>query len=238
MDFASKNRSLNRIVSLLAGLALMLVALPPTARATHAPMQIAFLNPSSFALVSGTDVLMVSDKAPSAPSAGTSTYRVSAWVSETPTNGGVEFEVLSSGVALETIDAAAVKDAQGLISDTFEAHWAIPDTLPDGAYTLRATVFENNVGVASVDKNVSIVRTAENVHVTYPNNGADSTFPNSGRFGTFAPLATSVPAEGSPQRPNPVGNIDNRHTFSATAGSGATFVRGFYTTSAPGTEPE
>lgn len=231
-------RGVRGYASVIICLAMLSVALPPVAATAQSQLQIAFLNPSSFAEVGDTGTLIVSDKAPSSPTVGASTYRLSAWVSQTPSNGGVEFELLRGGLPLETIDAAPVKDAQGVISDTFEAHWAIAETRLDGNYTLRATVFENNVGVASVDQDVSIVRTAENAHITYPNNGSDSTFPNSGRFGTFAPLATAVPAEGAPQRPTPVGNIDNRHTFDANAGSGATWVRAFYTTSAPGAEPE
>src|SRR5688572_28160767 len=85
---------------------------------------IAFLNPSSFA--EGGAGIIVTDRRPARPEEGDDTYRLSAWVSSVPANAAVEFELLRSGISLMTMDQT---DTVG--SDTFEADWAIPDTLPD-----------------------------------------------------------------------------------------------------------
>ena len=192
---------------------------------------IEFLNPSSFANAGSADII-VSDRQPTRPSNGTNTYRLSAWVGNAPADSGVEFELLSAGVSLDTFDSITQVGQA-----TFEHRWNIPDTLPDGPYTMRATLFENNEAVASVDQSITVVRLADRAELLYPTTDPASSFPGGGGFGTFHPLGPEL-VDGETERPLPVGNLDATHTKQAEFGSGTTRVRAFYTTSAPGTVPE
>ena len=124
--------SIIAIATIGAGLAL------PAPSASAGGAVIEFLNPSSFSERPGVGII-VSSTRPTRPSQGTATYRIAAWASQTPANGGVEFELLKAGVSLDTMDAIT---NGGL--NTYEADWSIPTELPDGDYTLRATLFENN----------------------------------------------------------------------------------------------
>ena len=200
---------------------------------------IEFLNPSNFSAVPappspdpqvprGPDTLIVSDLLTENPDTGDETYRLSAWVSSVPQNPAVEFELLTrGGVSILIIDEVIRVGA-----DTFEADWDIPDSLPDGAYTLRATLAEGIIGVDSVDQDIVIQRVAERAEITYPDNRSGT-----GQYGMFAPLARSANADGQVVQPNPVGNIENRST-GAAPGSGPGRLRAFYTTSQPGTVPQ
>lgn len=197
--------------------------------AATAEPKIAFLNPSSFATRPGVGVI-VSPTRPNRPAQGAVGYRISVWADTAPTNGGVEIELLKNGVTLETMDAALQPRTQ----DSYYTTWNIPSTLPDGPYTLRATLFENNEGITYADQEIVLVRTADRSGITYPGIGTDQ-FPSDGSFGTFAPLRTAL-TEGETGRALPVGNIDGNYT--ANSNSGTSFVRAFYTVSEPGTEPE
>ena len=117
-------------------------------------------------------------------------------------------------------------------NDTFEVDWAIPDTLPDGMYTLRATLASAGLGITSVDQEVTINRLAERVEITDPVTRSASP----SRFGTIVPLAGQVPAEEAEGQLKPIGNIDGLNT-GETDGSGTSRVRAFYTTSPPGSTP-
>ena len=139
---------------------------------------------------------------------------------------------MKAGVSLETMDAIT---NGGL--NTYEADWSIPTELPDGDYTLRATLFEDNEAIDTADQDIVILRTAERAEITYPSVGGSGPGPTDGSFGTYAPLATVVPAEGAPQKGLPVGNIESNNT-GAAPGTGTSFVRAFYTVSAPGTSPD
>jgi len=194
--------------------------------------QLAFLNPSSFSARPNVGIL-VGDRAPSRPRAGSNTYRITAWTSTVPANGGMEFELLQSGVSLETIDPVALE----VDANTYQAEWNIPDTLPDGTYTLRATLFENNEAVTNVDQGIVLSRVADRVEITYPTTRSQDPFISDGSFGTYAPLATALPEKEAAVRGLPVGNIENNNTGNAP-GSGTSYVSAFYTISAPGTEPE
>ena len=202
-----------------------------------------FLNPSSFAAVpapdspnpqipKGPDTIIVSDMPTGVPEDGPEAYRLSAWVSGAQQNPAVEFELLSrGGVSLLVID-----DVVRVGADTFEADWDIPDTLPDGAYTIRATVAEGILGVASVDQDIVIDRVAEGVDITYPD-----TRSGNGQFGIYLPIGgadnSSSDAQAAPE--NPLAVIENRTTGSNSApGSGPGSVRAFYTTTLPGGVPE
>ena len=232
IHISSKNRRFTRYLSLLVALIALSAGtlVPAEAQVLNEP-QIAFLNPSGFATRTGVGVL-VTDRQPTRPVAGLETYRLSAWTSNAPLDAGVEFELLKNGVSLETIDSGIA-----LKFDTYEAEWNIPDALPDGPYTLRATLFSNNEAVASADQDIVLSKVAERTEITYPGTGAGGPGPADGSFGTFAPLATESPEEGSATRGLPVGNIDGTHTGLAP-GSGTSYVRAFYTISPPGSAPE
>jgi hypothetical protein len=223
-----KSVTLIGVVAALFGAALVLPA--PSASAGSATID--FLNPSSFSARPGVGIIVASTR-PSRPAQGSATYRISAWTTQAPVNGGVEFELLKSGVSLETMDPT-IQDA-GL--NTYEANWSIPPTLPDGDYTLRATLFENNEAIDTADQDVVIIRAAERVEIGYPSMGGTGPGPTDGSFGTYAPLAREVPTEGSAARGLPVGNIESNNS-GASPGSGTSFVRTFYTVSQPGTSPD
>ena len=200
---------------------------------------IEFLNPSSFAAVpapnspnpdvpKGPDTLVVSDNPTANPDAGPEAYRLSAWVSGAPQTPAVEFELLTrGGVSLEIID-----DVTRVGSDTFEADWDISDTLPDGPYTLRATLASGVLGVDSVDQDIVIQRTAERAEITYPDNRSGE-----GQYGMYARLPLTGSGDSAAAEPTVIGNIENRQT-GAAPGRGPGQVRAFYTTSAPGTAPD
>ena len=232
MNKLDKRHNIARIVSVLVtAIALSAGTLIPAGAQVSSVPTIAFLNPSGFSERPGVGTL-VSDNKPTRPSEGSGTYRLVAWTGGAPDDAGVEFELLKNGVSLDTIDA----DFK-LEGDTYEANWNIPDSLPDGPYTLRATLFSNNEAIANVDETVIINRFAERTEITYPAIGSGGPGPVDGSFGTYAPLATSVPEEGGAERRLPIGNIDGNHT-GLTPGSGTSYVRVFYSVSAPGEEPE
>ena len=227
-----RNRCTARLVSVLAALiALTAGTLVPAEAQVVAEPSIAFLNPSGFATRTGVGII-VSDMAPSRPAEGDETYRLSAWVADAPLDAGVEFELLKNGVSLETIDSALTPEF-----DTYEANWNIPATMPDGPYTLRATLFSNNEAITSVDQPIVIARAAERVEITYPGLDPTRALPADGSFGTYTPLANVIPEEGAAARGLPIGSIDGNHT-GKVPGSGTSYVRAFYTVSEPGTTPE
>ena len=220
-----------RLLVFVAIIGLSAIAFPATSRGAVEPVpSIEFLNPSSFA-EAGDAGIIVSDRQPGRPNAGKATYRLSAWTRNAPANAGVEFELLAGGVSLDTFDGV-----RKVGSDTFEYRWNISDTLPDGPYTVRATLFASNNAVDSVDQAVTITRLADRAELVYPNT-EESSFPSDGTFGTYRPLAAELPGEGSAQREKPVGNIDANHTKGTDVSGGTTRVRAFYTISKPGTKP-
>ena len=216
-----------RVVMALALLASLLTAggRPASAQTTG---NIEFLNPSSFAAGPETGIL-VSDMVPQNPDTGDETYRLSAWVSGSPQSPAVEFELLTrQGVSLAVIDEV---DLVG--TDTYEADWDIPDTLPDGPYTIRATLASGVLGIDNVDQPIVIQRLTERAKITYPD-----TRSGSGQYGMFVPLGTAATGgDGTVAPKPPVGNIDNR-TTGVAPGQGPGRVRAFYTISPPGTNPE
>ena len=225
-----------RRIARLVGVLVTAIALsagtliPAEAQVANEP-SIAFLNPSGFATRTGVGIV-VSDNKPSRPAEGSGSYRIVAWTNGAPADAGVEFELLKSGVSLETIDSDFTSAA-----NTYQANWNIPDNLPDGPYTLRATLFSNNEAISNVDQAIVINRLAERMEITYPGVGSSGPGPVDGSFGTYAPLAQAIPEEGAATRGLPIGNIDGNHTGLAP-GSGTSYVRAFYTISAAGTDPE
>ena len=208
-----------------------LLAFPTNVQVSSAQINdaaIAFLNPSGYAPQEGVGII-VSDLPPSSPEQGDETYRLSAWISNPPPDPAVEFELLNNGVSLLTIDASKTVGA-----DTFEADWDIPDTLPDGPYTMRATIASAGIGVDSVDQNIVIQRLADRAEITIPDNRGSGSDPV-GQWGTYAPLA--VQTDGSGGRREPIGNIDGLNTGQAP-GAGASRVMAFYSIATPGSKPD
>jgi hypothetical protein len=218
----------------ISAIALISFAFPaPTIDAASAPAQIEFLNPSSFALNSAERII-VSDRAVTRPREGAETYRISAWTRNAPPDAGVEFELLSGGLSIETLDQVTTIGV-----DTFDYNWNIPPTLPDGPYTLRATLFADNEAVDHVDADITIVRLGDKASVDYPTVAPSSPdWPGGATFGTYRPLAEGLPDEGIAEKGEPVGNIEASHTKGAEFSSGTTRVRAFYTLSEPGTPPQ
>lgn len=189
--------------SVLAALTVLAVAQAQTSAT------IEFLNPSGHSNV-------LSDK----QDADTA-YHLVAWVSTVPPGAVVEFQIQGSSGPASTIGTAARVGT----SDTFELSWSIPDALADGAYTLRAILYENTgSGFQEVDRDEQEVvlnqaddsifdPAAETVELQYP--------ASAGELGLYAPV-------GGP----------HNAVFSATPSAGARFVEAFYTLSAPGTEPD
>lgn len=238
-NYCSANfRLLGVLLSLSLAATVMPFGLNASAQETTGA-NIEFLNPSNFSEVPPPEspdpqvpqqpgTIIVSDKPTQNPDTGPETYRLSAWVSGIPQNPAVEFELLTrQGVSLFIID-----DVVRVGTDTFEADWDIPDTLPDGPYTLRATLAEGIIGIDNVDQDIVIQRLAERAEITYPDNRSSN-----GQYGMFVPLALTTGGDSAATSPNPVGNIENRTTTDAP-GSGPGQIRAFYTTSQPGTRPD
>jgi len=155
------------------------------------------------------------------PTAGTSlvvndkaaadaTYRILAWVDNAASGSVVEFELEAEGERPITIGLAT----RG--SDTFQYLWSIPASIDDGTYALRALLFAPTANgveqVAQDEETITITRAAATMDILYPTVG--------GRFGTFTSGASTA------------GVIDAAN--SSDVGS----VSAFYTTTAPGSEPE
>lgn len=222
-------------------LATLVLGLPNISLGQVPDPTVEFLNPSEFARREGGDALIiVSDKQPSAGTGAATladtTYRLSAWARDVPPSAGVEFELLTTaGVPLDVIGVG-----QPVGSDTWEFDWDIPMTQPDGNFTLRATLFQGEVGVDTDDVDVTINRVADRAELTYPNTrpSQHQLFPAIGEYGTYAALDTALPQTGATTRKPPVGNHDVILTSGASSQSKTTHVQAFYTVSSPGTEPE
>jgi hypothetical protein len=99
--------------------------------------------------------------------------------------------------------------------DTFEFFWEIPGSVPDGSHTLRARLFDGDTFVTEDEVEVNIDREAAGVRIDYPSN-------NSQQWGIF----------------RPPGMTEFNGVVDVTFSSGTEQVDLFYSTSAPGTEPE
>lgn len=141
------------------------------------------------------------------------TYRLSAWVDDPTVSPLVEFELQQGNDRPITIGTASRATV-----DTFELLWTVPPWLPEGSYTLRAMLFSGITEVARDEETISLVastpssRRDATVDITNPSVG--------GLLGLFA---TSASTTGIMQ---------------VAVSDDATFVRSFYTTSAPGQKPD
>lgn len=213
-------------VAVLLALALLAAAAPAASAPAAPPPTIEFLNPSSFALAADRGYV-VSDQAtdvgPECCAASDGAFRFSAWVAGAPAESSVFFTVVQGALDFE-LPAVRPSDSTPS-SDTWEASWDIPPDVLNGPATATAYVVVDNEPIAQKSIEVTILRVSPGTDLAYPQSG--------GPFGTFAPLAAAVPEEGPAERTNPAGTVDA--LYSGTADM--SYVRTFYTTSAPGTEP-
>jgi hypothetical protein len=183
---------------------------------------IEFLNPSSFAMA-GERGIILSDAAPdSGPGADATEgrYRFSAWVANAPVGSRVFFAVQQ-----RTIDIEIAASETSNTDSTWEADWQIPATILDGPATVNAYLVVGDEAIDTAVQPVTIMSTQERAELAYPQSG--------GSFGTFAPLASELPASGGAARKKPIGIVDAPYW----SGIDITYIRTFYTTSAPGTKP-
>ncbi|HEX2295916.1 MAG TPA: hypothetical protein VHN37_11465 [Actinomycetota bacterium] len=211
-------------LSMLVG-TLMTLIVPVAAWTAAAEPKIAFLNPSSFALA-GERGYVVSDAAtdvgPGCCDASDGSYRLSAWVADSPAEATVFFTVVQGALDFEL---PAVQAAGPTSSDTWEASWDIPPEVLNGPATITAYLVMDNEPIAQASVDVTVMRIEPAIDLAYPQSG--------GAFGTFAPLASSLPEDGSAKRKNPIATVDALYT----ATPDMTFVRTFYTTSPAGSDP-
>lgn len=209
------------VVSLVTSL--LVIGVPTPGYSAGSATTIAFLNPSSFSS-SGERGITVSGQAPdSGPGCcdgATAAYRLSAWVANPPPNYSVFFSLEQNTLDFEITNTHQTENG------AWQAQWNIPATVLDGPATLHAYVVVNEEAIASVDQDVTIVREADTADLGYPQSG--------GQFGTYAALATALPDKGAATRKKPVAVVDTEYTGSPSS----SYIRTFYTTSAPGTDPK
>lgn len=225
LDKARKSRVGVFFVALALGsLYLTSSASPIQAQSAAAP-NIAFLNPSSFA--SNGTTIVVSDTAPNKPEGASESYKLSAWVSNAPTDAIVEFEVRQVSV-LPGAEQTTVEAQTKLAGNTFEGEWSIPEDWSNGTYEVIATLYTGGLETDTARVEVQLTRPAAKAHISYPTSDAgDAAL---GRWGTFYPLGSA-----STDR-SPKGRIGVNYT-DHERGAATTFVRTFYTTSSPGQNP-
>ena len=185
--------------------------------------QIAFLNPSSFALAGERGVVIsdaVPDEGPDCCDALTPRYRFSAWTANAPLGARVFFSVVQRTVDIE-IAGSSTSGAEG----SWEADWSIPPEILDGPATVNAYMVVGDEAIAVAEQDVTIMRVQENLQLTYPESG--------GSFGTYSSLANALPEGAAATRRAPMGVVDAPYT----ATPDMNYVRTFYSTSEPGTKP-
>ena len=187
------------IVSLVAGLL-------PMSPAVAAPT-IAFVNPSPLAT---GQVPELSDK-------GGNVVHLVAWAREIPSNAIVEFEIRSTTqVHTATIDATRVGS-----SDTWEGFFPIPDSFPDGTYTVFVRLFPGLLDPAVAEAEQTVTINQSNLPPPDPANTVEMNVPdNGGELGFFTPKGAAT-----------------RTLITAVASEGTQQVRAVYTTSDPGETP-
>lgn len=220
------DRNVTRLsLSIVAGMLMSLVV--PVAASLAAEPKIAFLNPSSFALAGERGYIVSdaeTDTGPNCCGASDGVYRFSAWVADSPPDASVFFTVVQGALDFEL---PAVKPSGGPPpADTWEASWDIPPEVLNGPATVTVYLVLDNEPIAQESVDVTIMRIEPAIDLAYPESG--------GSFGTFSPLASALPENGPAARKKTLATVDALYT----ATPDMAFVRAFYTTSAPGTDPE
>ena len=214
----------NRSVAALVGMVLItsLTVLVEPSFGLGEP-QIAFLNPSSFALAGERGVVIsdaVPDEGPGCCDGLAPRYRFSAWTANAPVGARVFFSVVQRTVDIE-IAGSSTSGSEG----SWEADWSIPPEVLDGPATVNAYMVVGDEAIAVAEQDVTIMRVQESLQLTYPQSG--------GSFGTYSSLANTLPEGAAATRRPPMGVVDAPYT----ATPDMTYVRTFYTTSVPGTKP-
>lgn len=220
------DRKVRRLsVWIVVGTSMSLIV-PAAASLAAAEPKIAFLNPSSFAQA-GERGYIVSDTAtdsgPGCCDASDELFRFSAWVSGAPEGSSVFFTIVQGALDFELPAVKPAGDPPS--SDTWEAGWEMPPEVLNGPATVNAYLVKDNEAIAQASVDVTIMRVSQSVDISYP--------PSGGGFGVFNGLANALPEKGAAERKKPIGIVDALYTFTPDA----KYVRTFYTTSAPGSEP-
>ncbi|MGH2805984.1 MAG: hypothetical protein ACRDKT_01790 [Actinomycetota bacterium] len=196
---------------LLAGA--LVASLFPATEALAAPT-VELLNPSDY----------TGDQAPqrvisSAPDGTDNTYELVAWVGDSPSSPLVEFEILTLQTQTEVATVAGV----AIGDDTWSGQFAIDDTIVDGQYTLRASLFQNFTGPGTGEEVDTVQRTVT-INGGTPGPAANAvsiqTPANGGGIGFFTP-------------PNKLPVAHMSGTASATTAQ----ARLLFSTSNPGSNP-
>ena len=212
-------------LSIVVGM-LMTLIVPAAASLAADEPKIAFLNPSSFALAGERGYIISdaeTDTGPGCCDASDGGYRFSAWVADAPADASVFFTVVQGAFDFELPAFPAPHAPPG--SDTWEAPWDIPPEVLNGPATVTAYVVLDNEAVAQQSVDVTIMRIEPAIDLAYPQSG--------GPFGTFSALASELPGDGAATRKKPLATVDALYT----ATPDMAYVRTFYTTSQPGTDP-
>lgn len=184
---------------------------PPPSSPAQEQHRIQFLNPSGH-----------SEEISAKDDGSNTTYHLVAWVNSVPADGGVVF-------AYNDADGNEVEIGEGTptpIADTYELQWDIPAELSDGSFTLHAILYSGQTEVArdtesdltlnnkspSATGDSEPENRGETVEMTYPTNG--------GAFGFYTPRDRAASG-----------------VIEVTRSSGASTIRAWFTTSAPGDEP-
>jgi hypothetical protein len=222
----NEERDIRRLsLSMVAGM-LMTLIVPAAASLAAAEPKIAFLNPSSFALAGERGYIVSdaeTDTGPGCCGASDGVYRFSAWVSDTPPDAAVFFTVVQGALDFEL--PAFRPESAPPESDTWEANWDIPPEVLNGPATVTAYVVQGNEAIAQKSVDVTIMRIEPAIDLAYPQSGS--------HFGVFEPLAGALQEQGAATRKKPLATVDA--LYSATPDMA--YVRTFYTTSSPGTDP-
>lgn len=216
-----KSRGIASVVGVLLVIASIAVFAGPSFGQTGKP-KIALLNPSGFA-TAGERGIIVSDaqpdEGPGCCESMTPGYRLSAWASDATPEMRVFFSVVQRAIDVEI--AATTTPGTSM----WQADWEIPPEILDGPATVAAYLVDGEEPVAVTEQDVTIMRFQENVRITNPGPG--------GAFGTYAALGVALAEGESGARKAPIGVVDAPYTATPEMA----YVRAFYTTSPPGTEP-
>jgi hypothetical protein len=217
-----RSRTIASVVSVVLVIASIAVFAGPSFGQTSKPM-IALLNPSGFASAGERGIIVSDaqpDEGPGCCDSMTPGYRLSAWASNATPEMRVFFSIVQRAIDVEI----AATTSPG--TNMWQAEWEIPPEILDGPATIAAYLVDGEDPVAVTEQDVTIMRVQENVRITNPGSG--------GAFGTYAALGVELPETGSGARKAPIGVVDAPYTATPEMA----YVRTFYTTSAPGSEPE
>lgn len=178
--------------------------------------RIQFLNPSGTTGSEGPGTEI------SAKNDGTNTtYHLVAWVQSVPANATVEFKYQRGSDPDVTIGTGTLRG-----NDTFDLEWNV-GTLADGNYTLKAILFSGGQEVSRDEEDVEVNNSSDTGEVrSEEDQGAtvEMTYPTiAGTFGMFRKPGTNNPFAG---------------VIDVSISTDTTSVRAYYTTAAPGSEPD